>query len=152
VTKENAGGESGRSPSEEERGEAGEGQRRRSAAEWTTLAVSIFLILGLLALVTYVSMTGGNDLPIVEAKPLPAEMRHEGESYYLPVAVTNRGGRTAEEVVVEAELAGRDGSSEASEFTLDFLAGGETREGTAVFATDPSEGELTIDVASFQSS
>jgi uncharacterized protein (TIGR02588 family) len=152
VTRGDAGGESGRSPSEEERGEAGEGQRRRSAAEWTTLAVSIFLILGLLALVTYVSMTGDNDLPIVEAKPLPAEMRHEGESYYLPVAVTNRGGRTAEEVVVEAELAGRDGSSEASEFTLDFLAGGETREGTAVFATDPSEGELTIDVASFQSS
>jgi uncharacterized protein (TIGR02588 family) len=152
VTRGDASGESGRSPSEEERGEAGEGQRRRSAAEWTTLAVSIFLILGLLALVTYVSMTGGNDLPIVEAKPLPAEMRHEGESYYLPVAVTNRGGRTAEEVVVEAELAGRDGSSEASEFTLDFLAGGETREGTAVFATDPSAGELTIDVASFQSS
>jgi uncharacterized protein (TIGR02588 family) len=152
VTTGDAGGESGRSPSEEERGEAGEGQRRRSAAEWTTLAVSIFLILGLLALVTYVSMTGGDDLPIVEARPLPAEMRHEGESYYLPVAVTNRGGRTAEEVVVEAELAGRDGSSEASEFTLDFLAGGETREGTAVFATDPSEGELTIDVASFQSS
>jgi uncharacterized protein (TIGR02588 family) len=152
VTRGDAGGESGRSPSEEERGEAVEGQRRRSAAEWTTLAVSIFLILGLLALVTYVSMTGGNDLPIVEARPLPAEMRHEGESYYLPVAVTNRGGRTAEEVVVEAELAGRDGSSEASEFTLDFLAGGETREGTAVFATDPSAGELTIDVASFQSS
>jgi uncharacterized protein (TIGR02588 family) len=152
VTRGDAGGESGRSPSEEERGEAGEGQRRRSAAEWTTLAVSIFLILGLLALVTYVSMTGGNDLPIVEARPLPAEMRHEGESYYLPVAVTNRGGRTAEEVVVEAELAGREGSSEASEFTLDFLAGGETREGTVVFATDPLAGELTIAVASFQSS
>ena len=152
MTTGDGGSESGRSRYAEESGEAGEGQRRRSAAEWTTLAVSIFLILGLLALVTYVSMTGGNDLPIVEAKPLPAEMRHEGESYYLPVAVTNRGGRTAEEVVVQAELAGRDGSSEASEFTLDFLAGGETREGTAVFTADPSEGELTIDVASFQSS
>jgi len=152
VTTGDAGGESGCSRSEEESGEAGEGQRGRSAAEWTTLAVSIVLILGLLALVTYVSMTGGDDLPIVEARPLPAEMRHEGESYYLPVEVTNRGGRTAEEVVVEAELAGRDGSSEASEFTLDFLAGGETREGTAVFTADPSEGELTIDVASFQSS
>jgi uncharacterized protein (TIGR02588 family) len=49
-------------------------------------------------------------------------------------------------------VAESDGSSQASEFTLDFLAGGETREGTAVFATDPSEGELTIAVASFQSS
>ena len=152
MTTGDGGSESGRSRYAEESGEAGEGQRRRSAAEWTTLAVSIFLILGLLALVTYVSMTGGDDLPIVEARSLPAEIRHEGESYYLPVAVTNRGGRTAEEVVVQAEVAESDGSSQASEFTLDFLAGGETREGTAVFATDPSEGELTIDVASFQSS
>ena len=152
MTTGDGGSESGRSRYAEERGEAGEGQRRRSAAEWTTLAVSIFLILGLLALVTYVSMTGGDDLPIVEARSLPAEIRHEGESYYLPVAVTNRGGRTAEEVVVQAEVAESDGSSQASEFTLDFLAGGETREGTVVFATDPSAGELTIAVASFQSS
>jgi uncharacterized protein (TIGR02588 family) len=152
LTKENAGGESGRRQLEEGSGEAGEGQRRRSAAEWTTLAVSIVLILGLVALVTYVSMTGGDDLPSVEARPLPAEMRHVGESYYLPVAVTNRGGHTAAEVVVQAELAGRDGSSQASEFTLDFLAGGETREGTVVFATDPLAGELTLGVASFQSS
>jgi uncharacterized protein (TIGR02588 family) len=151
VTTRDAGGESRRSQSREGSGEEGSDQRGRSAAEWTTLAVSIAIILGLLALVTYVSMTGGDEPPIVEARPLPAEMRHEGESYYLPVEVTNRGGRTAEEVVVQAELAGSDGAAETSEFTLDFLAGGETREGTAVFATDPLAGELTIDVASFQS-
>jgi uncharacterized protein (TIGR02588 family) len=152
VTTRDAGSESGRSQSPKGSGEEGSDRRGRSAAEWTTLAVSIAIILGLLALVTYVSMTGGDEPPIVEARPLPAEMRHEGESYYLPVEVTNRGGRTAEEVVVQAELASSDGSAEASEFTLDFLAGGETREGTAVFATDPLAGELTIDVASFQSS
>ena len=69
---------------------AGDGARERSVAERTTLAISIILILGLVGLVTYVSINGGNEPPIVEAKPLPAEMRHEGESYYLPVAVTNR--------------------------------------------------------------
>jgi uncharacterized protein (TIGR02588 family) len=149
VTTREDGGQSRRSRSPEGRGQEESGQRGRSAAEWTTLAISIILILGLLALVTYVSMTGSNEPPIVEARPLDQEIRHEGESYYLPVSVTNRGGRTAEEVVIQAELAGSDGSSEASEFTLDFLAGGETREGTAVFATDPLAGELTIDVASF---
>jgi uncharacterized protein (TIGR02588 family) len=152
VTTREDGGQSRRSRSPERRGQEESGQRGRSAAEWTTLAISIILILGLLALVTYVSMTGGNEPPIVEARTVDQEIRHEGESYYLPVSVTNRGGRTAEEVVIQAELAGSDGSSEASEFTLDFLAGGETREGTAVFATDPLAGELTIDVASFQSS
>jgi uncharacterized protein (TIGR02588 family) len=152
VTKREGDGESRQPQSEEGSGEEGAGQRRRSGAEWTTLGISIILILALLALVTYVSMTGGDEPPIVQARPLDQEIRHEGESYYLPVAVTNRGGRTAEEVVVQAELAGNDGSSEASEFTLDFLAGGETREGTVVFATDPAAGELTIDIASFQSS
>jgi uncharacterized protein (TIGR02588 family) len=152
VTKHDAAGESGRSESKERSGQKGSGQRARSAAERTTLAISIVLILALLALVTYVSVSGGSEPPVVEARPLNQEIRREGESYYLPVAVTNQGGRTAEEVVVQVELAASDGSSEASEFTLDFLAGGETREGTAVFSMDPAAGELTIDVASFQSS
>ena len=152
MTTREDGGRSRRSRSPEGRGQKESGQRGRSAAEWTTLAISIFLILGLLALVTYVSMTGSNEPPIVEARPLDQEIRHEGESYYLPVSVTNRGGRTAEEVVVHAELTGSDRSAEESEFTLDFLAGGETREGTVIFTTDPLSGELTVDVASFQSS
>ncbi len=152
MTTRDAGGKSGRPQTREGGRQEGTRRRGRSAAEWTTLTVSIILILGLLALVTYVSVTGGNELPIVEARPLPEEIRHEGESYYLPVSVTNRGGRTAEEVLIMAELVTGDGSTEETEFTLDFLAGGETREGTAVFTTDPLSGELTIDVASFQSS
>ena len=149
MTTREGDGESSRSESKERSGRERTRQRARSGAEWTTLGISISIILTLLALVTYVSIGGGDAPPIVEARPLDQEIRHEGESYYVSVSVTNRGGRTAEEVVIQAELAGSDGSSEASEFTLDFLAGGETREGTAVFATDPLAGELTIDVASF---
>ena len=151
MTRSDADSESGRPQTRERGRQDGTEQRGRSAAEWTTLAISIILIVGLVALVTYVSINGGNEPPIVEAKPLPAEMRHEGESYYLPVTVTNRGGRTAQEVLIQAELVGSDGSSEETDFTLDFLAGGETREGTVVFTADPSTGELTIAVASFQS-
>jgi uncharacterized protein (TIGR02588 family) len=152
VTTRDADSESGDRHAREEGGKEAAEPRARSVAERTTLAISIMLILGLLTLVTYVSMTGGSEAPIVEAKPLETEIRHEGESYYLPVAVTNRGGRTAEEVVIQAELTGSDRSAEESEFTLDFLAGGETREGTVIFTTDPLSGELTVDVASFQSS
>jgi uncharacterized protein (TIGR02588 family) len=150
VTTRDAGRESKEPQNRASGGKDATGKRGRSVAEWTTLAISIILILGLLALVTYVSITGGNEPPIVEAKALADEIRHEGESYYLPVAVTNHGGRTAEEVLVQAKLVRGDGSAEATELTLDFLAGGETRQATAVFATDPLAGELTIDVASFQ--
>ena len=130
--------------------EEGKGPRRRTVAERTTLAVSVFLIVLLLALVTRVWLSGGSEPPVVEARPLLEAMRHEGEAYSLPVEVTNHGGRTAAEVVILAELTGGDGSSEERELTLDFLAGGETREGTVVFASDPASGELTVDVASFQ--
>jgi uncharacterized protein (TIGR02588 family) len=150
VTTRDAGRESEEPQNRDRVGEETTGKRERSGAEWTTMAISIILILGLLALVTYVSFTGGNEPPIVEARTLTGEIRHEGQAYYLPVAVTNRGGRTAQEVLVKAELVRGDGSAEETEFTLDFLAGGETREGTAVFASDPLTGELTIDVASFQ--
>jgi uncharacterized protein (TIGR02588 family) len=125
-------------------------ERKRSVAEWMTLAFSIILILGLVGLVTYVSLSGGNEPPIVEARPLDAEIRHEGESYYLPVEVTNRGGHTAEEVLIQAELVNGVGAPETAELTIDFLAGGETAEGTVVFTSDPLNGELTIGVASFQ--
>ena len=144
------GSKSGQPQTREKGEQEATGQRGRTAAEWTTLAISVSLIVALVALVTYVSISGGNEPPIVEARPLLEEIRREGQSYFLPVAVTNRGGRTAEEVLIQAELAGGDGSSQQTEFTLDFLAGGETREGTVVFATDPAAGELTIDVASFQ--
>jgi uncharacterized protein (TIGR02588 family) len=53
--------------------------------------------------------------------------------------------------MIQAELNGSAGSPETSEFTIDFLASGETTDGTAVFATDPSTSEVTVDVASFQS-
>ena len=152
MTTRDADGQSRHAGPREGSGQEATRQRGRSAAERTTLAISIILILGLLALVTYVTMTGGSEPPIVEAKPIETDIRHEGETYYLPVAVTNRGGRTAEEVVIQAELTGSDGSAEESEFTLDFLAGGETREGTVIFTTDPLSGDLTVDVASFQSS
>jgi uncharacterized protein (TIGR02588 family) len=142
--------EAGQTQTQEEDGQEATEPRGRSAAEWTTLAISISLIVALVALVTYVSISGGSEPPIVEARPLLEEIRPEGESYVLPVAVVNRGGRTAQEVLIQAELAGSDGSSPQTELTIDFLAGGETREGTVVFATDPAVGELAIDVASFQ--
>ena len=150
MTTRDADSESGDHQAREGGGEESTQPRARSVAERTTLAISIILILGLLALVTYVSMTGGSEVPIVEAQPLETEIRREGESYYLPVAVTNRGGRTAEEVLIKAELVVGDGITEESEFTIDFLAGGETAEGTVVFATDPLSGDLLIDVASFR--
>jgi uncharacterized protein (TIGR02588 family) len=119
---------------------------QHSVAERVTLAVGIVVILVLIGLVTYVSFSGGDELPVIAATPVLAEMREEGTLYYVPVTVTNDGQRTAEDVIVRAELA----NGETAEFTLDFLAGDETREGTVVFATQPTAESLSVRVASFR--
>jgi uncharacterized protein (TIGR02588 family) len=144
------GGVTDQGPTQEAGRDGSPERSGRTVAEWTTLSISFMLILGLVALVTYVSLSGGNQPPIVEARALDQEIRQEGETYYLPVAVTNRGGRTAEEVLIMAELVSGDEPPATAEFIIDFLAGGETTEGTVVFAADPSAGELTVRVVSFR--
>ena len=143
-------GDQDQRPARDAGGENSQERSSRTVAEWTTLSISVILILGLVALVAYVSISGGNQPPIVEARPLDQEIRHEGATHYLPVAVTNRGGRTAQEVLVMAELVRGEEPPETAEFTIDFLTGGETMEGTVVFASDPSAGELTVRVVSFR--
>jgi uncharacterized protein (TIGR02588 family) len=76
-------------------------------------------------------------------------VRHEDGSYYLPIDVTNRGSETVAAVLVQAELSSA-GETQNAELTIDFLASGETAEGTVVFTTDPATGDLKVEVVSFQ--
>ena len=126
------------------------GRSGQSAAEWITLTLGAVLILVLVGLVTYLYVSGDNRPPVIEATPFAREIRHEEGAYYLPIEVTNQGGRTAEDVVIQTDLSTGEGASEVAEFTIDFLSGGETVEGTVVFVSDPSAGELTVGVASFR--
>ena len=54
----------------------------------------------------------------------------------------------AREVQVEAELT-VGGSTTTGEQVIDFLGGDERRRLTFVFADDPADGELTVEVLSF---
>lgn len=121
-----------------------------STAEWVTLTISLLLILGLVGLVINLSLTGGAEPPHFTATPVLGEMRQVGRSSYLPIVVTNLGGIAAQEVRVVGDLVTRDGEAMVAEFTLDILAGGESRQGTLVFQADPRESELTVTVESFR--
>jgi uncharacterized protein (TIGR02588 family) len=123
-------------------------QRKPSFAEWVTFTISGILILAFVGLVAYLA-AGGDGPPVIDAVPRADEVRQEGNAYYLPIAVTNRGSQTAETILVRAELA-TAGDAETAEFTIDFLASDETAEGTVVFGSDPRAGELTVAVVSFQ--
>ena len=124
--------------------------RGHSVAEWSTLTISALLILGLVGLVTYLSVSGGHQPPRIAATPVMREIRYEEERYFLPIMVTNHGDEAAQEVRIRADLVTSDETSETAEFTIDILAGGETAEGTVVVAMDPAATLLTVAVESFR--
>jgi uncharacterized protein (TIGR02588 family) len=123
-----------------------EDQRHHTPAEWTTLLLSALLILAVTGAVAYFSLTGGNQPAAFTAEPGDAELREE--QFYLPVTVTNTGDEPAQDVRVRVELR-TDDAIETAVFTLELLPAGATEEGTAIFASDPAQGEVTAAVESF---
>ena len=129
--------------------ERSSGSQARSAAEWTTLGISLVILLGMASLVTYLYRVEGTRPPVIEAQPLRFEGRQEGSLYYLPIEIRNTGDQTVADVVVETELVTPDGASETAEIEVTFLAGGAMTEGVVVFSSDPRSGELTVRALSF---
>lgn len=122
--------------------------KARSLAEWVTLAFSATVVLSILGLVTVLNIQSDEKPARVVASAQLDEIRHENDAYYVPVAVTNEGDRTAESVLVEAELVS-DSQTETAEITFDFLAGGELMTGAFIFSEDPSQGELSVRPVSY---
>lgn len=124
-------------------------QEGRTVAEWTTLAISIAILLGIVGLITWLYQRGAEELPLIVAEAKLDRLRQEESGYYLPVEVVNEGDKTVEDVVIEAELDTGSGEPATAEIIVGFLAGGERVEGVFVFDEDPSSGELTVRAVSY---
>jgi uncharacterized protein (TIGR02588 family) len=120
-----------------------------SAAEWTTLAISSLIVVGLIALTTYFYLTDTKAPTVVEVEPRLSETYQAGSRYYLPVTVRNAGGETGEEVRVRVSLTDRSGRQEAAEIMVTFLAGGGSSRAVAAFGSDPREGQVEAVVVSY---
>jgi uncharacterized protein (TIGR02588 family) len=129
-------------------GDGGE-QTARSAAEWTTLGISVAVVLAVVGLISVLQVRSGDDAPTIVVEPVMAAAREEGGSHYLPVDVRNTGARTAQDVRVQAELDTGSGTPTTAEFTIAFLAGGDTMQGTFIFSEDPGQGTLTVEATSY---
>lgn len=122
----------------------------RSRAEWTTFGISLAILTLVFASITWLWVRDEGAPASVEVTAVTEAIRHEGEAWYLPLHVVNRGDDTAEDVTIEATLDTGEGEPETAEFTIAFLASGETARGTVVFTSDPASGDLTIRPVSFR--
>ena len=123
--------------------------RGRSVAEWVTLGISSAILLAVVGTLVYQQLSGGDDPAVIEAAARLEAVRVAGGAYYLPIEIDNRGGVTAQDVRVVVSIGSGQAERESSELLIDFLAGGATASGTAVFRRDPRQYPLEIDVVSY---
>jgi uncharacterized protein (TIGR02588 family) len=121
----------------------------RAVAEWTGFAISAAILLSVVGFLTYRHVTGEDTPPIVEVQTRIEAVRQAGERYYLPIEVVNRGAETAQDVWVRVELRTGSEEPEEAELQFDFLVGGASERGTAIFRRDPRQGELRVEVMSY---
>jgi uncharacterized protein (TIGR02588 family) len=122
---------------------------KRTVAEWVTLGVSIAILVAVFGAITWFYFTRNSADAVIEVKPRAELTRQIADAYYVPIEITNTGGRTAADVQVVVSHASGDDHKETSQFSIQFLAGGATSRGMAVFHTDPASGEITVDVISY---
>jgi uncharacterized protein (TIGR02588 family) len=117
----------------------------RTSAEWTTFAVSVLILLVMIAAIVSEAVRHHDD-----AQPVAVvgTTRRIGEQYQVEVSVENRGDKAASAVQVTASLE-LAGETTESDQVVDFLAGGDAEELVFVFEDDPGDGKLDVAVASF---
>jgi uncharacterized protein (TIGR02588 family) len=119
-------------------------------AEWTTLAISAAILVGIVGMITWLSFRGDEHPPMVTVEANLEDVRQEDSGYYLPIVIRNEGDDTIEDATVRGELDSGSGQAETVDLTVTFLSGGEEVRGTVVFQDDPTEGELTLAVTSYK--
>ena len=123
--------------------------RQRSVAQRVTFGISLLIVAGVVALIAYQQVAGGNRPPAIDVQWQLQNVRQEAGVYYVPVEVTNRGDATAEDVRIRPAFAAGGDRRELAELVIPFLAGGDTVEGTIALPEDPARGTLTITSISF---
>ncbi len=117
---------------------------QRSFPEFVTYAVSLAVLVIMIGGLSGLWLRGSNDPPSFGVQSQTGDIEQRGDAYYLPIAVTNHGDESAQEVTVDVTS-----GEETRSLTIALIPGGATRSGTVVFAKDPAASVVTTEVVSF---
>ena len=121
----------------------------RLVAQRVTFGISLLIVVGVVALIAYQQVAGGNRPAAIDVQWQLQDVRQEAGAYYVPVEVTNRGDATAEDVRIRPAFSAGGDRRDLAEIVIPFLAGGETVRGTIALPEDPARGTLTVTSTSF---
>ena len=117
-------------------------------AEWAAAAMGLLIVLAALALLLVEAVRGSESPPHIRVSVLAVEAQEGG--YLVRLHVTNRGGTTAAQLVVEGALTPREGETQRSQVTLDYVPARSMRGAGLFFKTDPNKGQLEVRAIGYQ--
>jgi uncharacterized protein (TIGR02588 family) len=126
-----------------------EQREKRTPAEWVTFTIACFILAAIIGLVLYNWRTKKQEPPIISVTRREPIREVQGQ-FYVPFAVTNTGGETAESIQIVAELRVNGEVVESGDQQIDFLSSGEMEEGAFIFSRNPSQGELIVRSSSYK--
>lgn len=120
----------------------------KNGVEWAVFGISVALILATVVYLVRDGLTSRGDTPQIEV--ITGAPVQSAGMWSVPVKVTNTGNETAEElrVVVALQQGGRD--VETAELTIAFVPRRSSREGWALFRTDPRPLAITTRAISYE--
>lgn len=121
---------------------------KRNGLEWLILVASLAAIVGVVGFLVVEAVADGGRPASVGATALVDRGSAAENGWLIPVRVYNRGGSAALSVTIEVS-AMVDGTEEASELTVDVLAGGSEVELLAGFSAEP-DGVVAVRVVGLE--
>ncbi len=121
----------------------------RTAAEWTTLAIVLLILAGLIGSLLWYALRPADEVTSFEVQVEQAAVEERAGRFYVPLRVRNAGAATAEDVIILVQLIRGEETIEEAELTFRFVSGGEEADGVAVFMEDPRAGTLQAGVTSY---
>lgn len=107
--------------------------------EWIIFIIGLALVISTLGYLIYDAATASETPPQIEFKLGTPQL--QSQHFILPIAVTNQGEQTAEDVQIEVVLEKGGQEEERAEFQIAFLPRRATQEGWVTFQTDPRNAE-----------
>ena len=118
------------------------GDDDKNALEWSVFAVSLLLVLGIVAYLSYQVYTDKPSTPDLVVEYFHDPSTNAPQRYR--VVVHNLGGETAEEVQIELVVEKGGEEVENAELSIAFAPKASKREGWVNFKDDPKQGDTLV--------
>lgn len=121
------------------------GQRtgeNKNLLEWVVFAVSLLLVTGTLGYIGYQMYTSSDGPPEMAVTTRHSPSDSAPNRYH--VRLDNRGGSTAESILLEFQLQREDSVLEKAELQLQYLPKASSQEGWIIFSTRPTDSDTVL--------